>query len=332
VRQALVQQEKPKPIMKRPVQKKPIASVNAKATVLSFEETVTTPATLTPTEQEILAAWQVVKAGEKHNLEFGRLCYEWCQQYKAQGSHRGRGFETLCSKLGIVRRTAYRWILRFEIDAGLKEPKDEPRTKDEIEDDEEIAAELAEKRKEEQEKKNPEEQKAAQHPEPKPPDDDQTDTAPQAETGNQQGKAPDPQTKTSNEPGKDKPETYFPTHDADWLRKLPEYSCDIHSSFASGNVVMTAIWQTWANKDKKRIDTKADTREFRTTYATGLNTIRENTPDAGLYVREAAKIFEQELRRLRLWNVDTKKAMSEFIEDRDDIDDANAKKQNRNTA
>jgi len=77
-------------------------------------------------ESEILSAWQQYQTTEKYGLEFGRLCWEWRNKSKAQGSHKGRGFEQLCTKLGIPRRTAYHWITEYEISIAVRAPKPEP--------------------------------------------------------------------------------------------------------------------------------------------------------------------------------------------------------------
>lgn len=76
-------------------------------------------------ELEILSAWQQYQATEKHGLEFGRLCWNWRIEFKAQGSHKGLGFEQLCTRLGIPRRTAYHWISEYEIAIGVRAPKPE---------------------------------------------------------------------------------------------------------------------------------------------------------------------------------------------------------------
>jgi hypothetical protein len=71
--------------------------------------------------ERLSAAWTAYRrATEKHGLEFGKVCCEWRDEHKAQGSHRGLGFEQVCTKLQIPRRTAYWWIKQYEISTGRK--------------------------------------------------------------------------------------------------------------------------------------------------------------------------------------------------------------------
>jgi hypothetical protein len=79
--------------------------------------TALAPSTVSTTEEQaILAAYQKTK---RHGLEFGKLCYDYREKYGAQGSHQGLGFEQLCTKLEIPRRTAYYWIAKYEESIGL---------------------------------------------------------------------------------------------------------------------------------------------------------------------------------------------------------------------
>jgi hypothetical protein len=67
---------------------------------------------------EIKAAWQKT---EKYNLEFGKVCYEWRNKFKAQGFRKeGDGVCAILDKLRIPRSTAYFWMNKYEISIGLK--------------------------------------------------------------------------------------------------------------------------------------------------------------------------------------------------------------------
>jgi hypothetical protein len=77
-------------------------------------------------EKELVAAWQAYQKTEKHGLEFGRVCWVWRNEFKAQGSHKGLGFEQLCTKLSIPRRTAYHWMNEYELSIGVKIPRPKP--------------------------------------------------------------------------------------------------------------------------------------------------------------------------------------------------------------
>ena len=70
--------------------------------------------------ERLSAAWKAYRATEKHGLEFGKVCCEWRDKHKAQGSHRGLGFVQVCTRLQIPRRTAYWWIEQYEISTGRK--------------------------------------------------------------------------------------------------------------------------------------------------------------------------------------------------------------------
>jgi Domain of unknown function (DUF4338) len=85
--------------------------------------TATAPAlapAITDGEFELTQAWERYQTVEKHGLDFGKVCYDLRNQFRAQGSHKGRGFEQLCTKLSVPRRTAYFWIGRYEESVGLR--------------------------------------------------------------------------------------------------------------------------------------------------------------------------------------------------------------------
>jgi hypothetical protein len=79
------------------------------------------PSTMTLKQQalaEIKAAWQKT---EKYNLEFGKVCYEWRNQFKAQGFRKeGDGVCAILDKLRIPRSTAYFWMNKYEVSIGMK--------------------------------------------------------------------------------------------------------------------------------------------------------------------------------------------------------------------
>ena len=67
---------------------------------------------------EIKAAWQKT---EKYNLEFGKVCYEWRNKFKAQGFRKeGDGVCAILDKLRIPRSTAYFWMNKYEVSIGMK--------------------------------------------------------------------------------------------------------------------------------------------------------------------------------------------------------------------
>lgn len=72
---------------------------------------------------EINAAWQRI---EKYNLEFGKVCCEWRDRFKARGfRRRGDGVVPILEQLGIPTSTAYYWMNRFELSIGVKPAKPE---------------------------------------------------------------------------------------------------------------------------------------------------------------------------------------------------------------
>ena len=52
-----------------------------------------------------------------------------------------------------------------------------------------------------------------------------------------------------------------------------------------------------------------------TTLVTGEKQARDTDPKASQHIKDAAQILERKLRNMNLWNVDTEKEMSKFIED-----------------
>ena len=72
---------------------------------------------------EIKAAWQKV---EKYNLEFGRVCCEWRDKFRARGFRKGGdGVVPILEQLGIPASTAYFWMNKYEISIGAKPAKPE---------------------------------------------------------------------------------------------------------------------------------------------------------------------------------------------------------------
>jgi hypothetical protein len=73
---------------------------------------------LSRAEQEVGEAWRLYRTSTikrfRDGLELGRICREWQANFKAQGSHKGEGFEHLLERVGIPKSTAYRWIIRYE--------------------------------------------------------------------------------------------------------------------------------------------------------------------------------------------------------------------------
>lgn len=65
-------------------------------------------------ESAILAVWE---QGKKHNIEFGRLCYEYSEKYGAQGSA-GNGLAQFLRKHSINEGVAYYWIAEFKAKNG----------------------------------------------------------------------------------------------------------------------------------------------------------------------------------------------------------------------
>jgi hypothetical protein len=67
---------------------------------------------------EIKAAWQRI---EKYNLEFGKVCCEWRDKFKARGFRKqGDGVVPCLEYLGIPTSTAYFWMNKYEISIGVK--------------------------------------------------------------------------------------------------------------------------------------------------------------------------------------------------------------------
>jgi hypothetical protein len=84
------------------------------------------PSTMTMKEQalaEIEVAWQKI---EKYNLEFGKVCCEWRDKFKAKGFRKqGDGVSPILEELGIPASTAYFWMSKYEISIGVKPTKPE---------------------------------------------------------------------------------------------------------------------------------------------------------------------------------------------------------------
>jgi len=72
---------------------------------------------------EIKAAWQKI---EKYNLEFGKVCCEWRDKFKARGFRKeGDGVSPILDKLGIPKSSAYFWMFRYEVSIGVKTARPE---------------------------------------------------------------------------------------------------------------------------------------------------------------------------------------------------------------
>jgi hypothetical protein len=72
---------------------------------------------------EIKAAWQKI---ERYNLEFGKICCEWRDKFKAKGFRKeGDGVSPILDELGIPKSSAYYWMNRYEISIGAKPAKPE---------------------------------------------------------------------------------------------------------------------------------------------------------------------------------------------------------------
>ena len=77
---------------------------------------------------EIKAAWQ---ATEKHNLNFGKVCCEWRDTFRARGFRKnGDGVVPILEQLGIPTSTAYFWMNRYEISIGTKPARPQKQTPD----------------------------------------------------------------------------------------------------------------------------------------------------------------------------------------------------------
>lgn len=75
-------------------------------------------------EREILAAWQQCQQGEKLCLAFGQVCCEWRDKFRVKGFRgdaKGKGFVPILEQCGIPKSTAYWWMEKYEISAGLRE-------------------------------------------------------------------------------------------------------------------------------------------------------------------------------------------------------------------
>jgi hypothetical protein len=75
-------------------------------------------------QTDISSAWHQYRESAirhvRHGIAFGRVCYEWRQKYRAQGSRKGNGFERLLEYLRIPKTTAYRWMQQYELRAELR--------------------------------------------------------------------------------------------------------------------------------------------------------------------------------------------------------------------
>ena len=71
---------------------------------------------------EIAAAWERCRDSEHYGMEFGKVCYEWREKFTAQGK-KGKGLRAILHQVNIPVRTAYWWIDRYEVAAGLKPPR-----------------------------------------------------------------------------------------------------------------------------------------------------------------------------------------------------------------
>ena len=70
---------------------------------------------------EIKAAWRRI---EKYNLEFGKVCCEWRDKFKAKGFRKeGDGVSPILDELGIPKSSAYFWMFRYEVSIGAKTAK-----------------------------------------------------------------------------------------------------------------------------------------------------------------------------------------------------------------
>jgi hypothetical protein len=83
---------------------------------------VSTETKLDRAEAEIGAAW---KQTDKHGLHFGEVCYKWRNEFKSKGGagSKGTGLVQVLDRLEIPRSTAYWWIERYEIAAGIRQEK-----------------------------------------------------------------------------------------------------------------------------------------------------------------------------------------------------------------
>src|SRR5215471_17522769 len=94
------------------------ATVTAEVPAAALPDSVT-PSLDQLAELEIRNAWDNYKIVEKRGLEVGRVLYEWREKFSAQGK-KGEGLRAMLHKVGIPRRTAYRWIERYKIEIGVR--------------------------------------------------------------------------------------------------------------------------------------------------------------------------------------------------------------------
>lgn len=92
---------------------------------------------LSRSSEELFHAWQQYKSSTvKHfhdGLDFGKKCYEWREQYRAQGSRLGTGFERVLEQLHIPKTTAYRWMNYYADKEGLRAARYEvPRKRERV--------------------------------------------------------------------------------------------------------------------------------------------------------------------------------------------------------
>ena len=103
-----------------------VQSVQNKTETIRTVARGSSSSTMTMKEQafaEIKAAWKKI---EKHNLEFGKVCCEWRDKFKAPGFRKeGDGVSPILDELSIPKSTAYYWMNRYEISIGAKAAKPE---------------------------------------------------------------------------------------------------------------------------------------------------------------------------------------------------------------
>src|SRR5437773_2037460 len=73
------------------------------------------------------------QVAEKSGLQFGKTLYEWRSKFKAQGK-KGQGFLPVLEAAAIPTRTAYYWLEKYEVSAGLRKEETEFTTSSEAED------------------------------------------------------------------------------------------------------------------------------------------------------------------------------------------------------
>lgn len=78
---------------------------------------------------ELAGAWKLYQQSTirrfNDGLALGRACCKWRDEYRAQGSRHGTGFEALLRTIGIPKTTAYRWIKRYQMRARLRSARHE---------------------------------------------------------------------------------------------------------------------------------------------------------------------------------------------------------------